>query len=294
VSSQPPVQRKGGSTKRPKGPRVENKVAAKPTFSRGTIGVLIALAAIAALSISIGLGGFASTPKALASAKPSPSASATTPSASATPSATASASGTPSATASTSALPAVRCTYTKEAGTQSKFVGLPNPTATPGVKTATVTTSAGKIVFELSAKTPCTENSFAFLASKKYFDSTVCHRLLDPVGATVLQCGDPLAKGNGAATDGAGGPGYKFADENLAGATYPRGTVAMANAGLGTNGSQFFFVVNDSKFPPSYTPFGRVTSGLDVLNAIAAAGTSNGSTDGPPASHVTIYRLTVN
>jgi peptidyl-prolyl cis-trans isomerase B (cyclophilin B) len=285
VSSQPPVQRKGGSTKRPKGPKAEKQVVQKPTFSRGTIGVLIALAAIAALSISIGLGGFSSTPKALVAPTPSSSAS---PSASTSlkPAPSAGASTTPSATASTSALPAVQCAYTKEAGAQSKFVGLPSPTATPGVKTATITTSAGKIVFELSAKTPCTQNSFAFLASKKYFDSTPCHRLLNAPGYSALQCGDPTGTGTG-------GPGYKFADENLAGATYPRGTVAMANAGPGTNGSQFFFVDKDSKFAPSYTPFGRVTSGLDVLDSIVTAGTSDGSTDGKPASPITIYRLTV-
>ena len=275
MSSQPPVQRKGGSTKRPKGPRVEQQVVQKPTFSRGTIGVLIALAAIAALSISIGLGGFAATPKVIPPVIASPS-----------PSTTPSASSTPTSSVSATALPNVQCAYTKEAGAQSKFVGLPSSTATPGVKTATVTTSVGKIVFELSAKTPCTENSFAFLASKKYFDSTPCHRLLNAPGFAALQCGDPSGTG-------LGGPGYKFADENLTGATYPRGTVAMANSGPGTNGSQFFFVFKDSKFAPNYTPFGRVTSGLDVLDAIAAAGTSDGSSDGKPKTRVTINRVIV-
>ncbi|OIQ76817.1 peptidyl-prolyl cis-trans isomerase B [mine drainage metagenome] len=268
MSSQPPVRRNGGSTKRPKGPKVQTKVEPNPTFSRGTIGVLIALIAIAGLAISIGLGGFSSASKPLATA---------TPSASATPA------------ASTSKAPAgtVQCTYTKDTTTGGKFVGLPNATVTPGTKTATVTTNLGKIVFELSAKTPCTENSFAFLASKKFFDATPCHRLLNAVGFTALQCGDPTGTGTG-------GPGYKFADENLTGATYPRGTVAMANAGPGTNGSQFFFVYKDSKFGPNYTPFGRVISGLNVLDAIAANGTSNGSTDGAPKKPVTINTLTVN
>ena len=258
----------GGSTKRPKGPKIQPKVEPKPTFSRGTIGVLIALTAIAALSVSIGLGGFSSTPKPLASASPS-----------STPSASSTATPTSGST--------VQCEYTKESGPQSKFVGLPDPTATPATKTATVTTNQGKIVFELSPKTPCTENSFAFLASKKYFDNTPCHRLLNAPGFTALQCGDPSGTGTG-------GPGYKFADENLAGATYPRGTIAMANAGAGTNGSQFFFVFKDSTFGPNYTPFGRVISGLDVLDAIAANGTSNGSTDGAPKKAVTINTLTVN
>ena len=287
MSSQPPVQRKGGSTKRPRGPRVETKVEPKPTFSRGTIGALVGLVAIAALSISIGLGGFSSTPKALASAKPSNTPTTiTTPSPSVTPSASA----TPSSSATPSKTPAsattVKCAYVKQAGPQSKFVGLPNSTATPGVKTATVSTNKGKIVFALSPKAPCTENSFAFLAAKKYFDATPCHRFYHPSGVSVLQCGDPLGTGQG-------GPGYRFADENLTGATYPRGTIAMANSGPGTNGSQFFFVIQDSQFSPNYTPFGRVISGLDVLDAIAAAGTSNGQSDGPPKKPVTINTLRI-
>ena len=294
MSSQPPVQRKGGSTKRPKGPKVEAKVEPKPTFSRGTIGALAGLVAIAALSISIGLGGFSSTPKALASAKPSNTPTTiTTRSPSATPSVSASPSST--ATPTSSATPSktppsattVKCAYVKESGPQSKFVGLPNSTATPGVKTATVSTNQGKIVFALSPKALCTVNSFEFLASKKYFDATPCHRLLNAPGFTALQCGDPSGTGTG-------GPGYRFADENLSGATYPRGTIAMANSGAGTNGSQFFFVFKDSKFSPNYTPFGRVISGLDVLDAIAAAGTSTGQSDGPPKKPVTINTLRIN
>jgi len=282
VSSQPPVQRKGGSTRRPKGPRVEAAAVQKPTFSRGTVGVLIALVAIAAFSISIGLGAFSSKPIPLATATPTATPSATTPGAS--PSATTSTTASPAT--SSSPMAPVQCSYTKEVTAQSKFIGLPDLTATPGTKTATLTTSAGKIVFELSSKTPCTDNSFEFLAAHNFFNSTPCHRLLNAPGYSALQCGDPSGTGTG-------GPGYKFADENLSGATYLKGTVAMANAGPGTNGSQFFFVFNDSKFAPNYTPFGIVTSGLDVLDAIAAAGTSNGSTDGAPATPVTIYRLTV-
>jgi peptidyl-prolyl cis-trans isomerase B (cyclophilin B) len=149
-----------------------------------------------------------------------------------------------------------------------------------------VSTNQGKIVFALSPKAPCTVNSFEFLASKKYFDASPCHRLLNAPGFTALQCGDPSGTGTG-------GPGYRFADENLIGATYPRGTIAMANSGAGTNGSQFFFVFQDSKFSPNYTPFGRVISGLDVLDAIAAAGTSTGQSDGPPLKPVTINTLRI-
>ena len=269
------MQRKGGSTKHPKGPKVEARVEPKPTFSRGTIGALAGLVAIAALSISIGLGGFSSTPKALASAKPS-----NTPTTITTPSPSATSSNTPSSATT------VKCAYVKVVGAQSKFVGLPKSTVTPGVKTATVSTSQGKIVFALSPKAPCTENSFSFLAAKKYFDATPCHRLLNDPGFTALQCGDPSGTGKG-------GPGYRFADENLNGATYPRGTIAMANSGAGTNGSQFFFVFKDSKFSPNYTPFGRVISGMSVLDAIAAAGTSNGQSDGAPKKPVTIKTLRI-
>ena len=75
----------------------------------------------------------------------------------------------------------------------------------------------------------------------------------------MLQCGDPTGTGSG-------GPGYQFQDENLTGATYPAGTVAMANAGPNTNGSQFFIVYKDTQLPPNYTPFGKITGGLDVLH----------------------------
>lgn len=147
-------------------------------------------------------------------------------------------------------------------------------------------TNRGTIVAQLYATAPCTVNSFAFLASKSYFDGTKCHRLLNAPGFTALQCGDPSATGSG-------GPGYAFADENLTGATYPRGTLAMANAGAGTNGSQFFFVFKDSQFSPNYTPFGKVVSGLDVLDAIAAEGTDNGQSDGAPKKTVTLSSVRI-
>lgn len=147
-------------------------------------------------------------------------------------------------------------------------------------------TNRGTIVMQLNAAAPCTGNSFAFLGSKSYFDGTKCHRLLNAPGFTALQCGDPSATGSG-------GPGYAFADENLAGATYPRGTLAMANAGAGTNGSQFFFVFKDSQFSPNYTPFGKVVSGLDVLDAIAAEGTDNGQSDGAPKKTVTLSSVRI-
>ncbi|WP_033211582.1 peptidylprolyl isomerase [Kitasatospora phosalacinea] len=152
--------------------------------------------------------------------------------------------------------------------------------------TATMDTSAGKVTFTLdAAKAPHTVNSFVFLAGQQFWDGTKCHRLTTE-GIFVLQCGDPTGTGSG-------GPGYKFADENLTGATYPAGTVAMANSGPNTNGSQFFLVYKDTQLPPSYTPFGTITGGLDALQKIADAGVKGGGTgDGAPATPVNITSIT--
>jgi peptidyl-prolyl cis-trans isomerase B (cyclophilin B) len=150
--------------------------------------------------------------------------------------------------------------------------------------TARVVTNCGTIIVSLDGKhAPHTVNSFAFLSRKGYFNDTPCHRLTTS-GIFVLQCGDPTGKGTG-------GPGYTLPDENLAGATYPAGTVAMANTGQPhSGGSQFFFVYANTPLPPQYTPFGRVTAGLDVLSRIAKAGTdnSNGPGDGHPKQPVVI------
>ncbi|MEV0358582.1 peptidylprolyl isomerase [Nocardia sp. NPDC050697] len=152
--------------------------------------------------------------------------------------------------------------------------------------TATLNTTCGPLTLELDgAAAPRTVNSFAFLAGQRYFDHTACHRITTD-GIFVLQCGDPTASGTG-------GPGYRFPDENLAGAVYPAGTVAMANAGPGTNGSQFFLVYRDSQLPPNYTPFGRVTAGLELLNGIAAAGVLGGGGDGAPAVPVVLDNVVV-
>lgn len=97
---------------------------------------------------------------------------------------------------------------------------------------------------------PCTVNSFLALAEQGYFDDTTCHRLVD-TGIFVLQCGDPTATGMG-------GPGYVFDDELTGDETYPPGTVAMANAGPDTNGSQFFMVWAETELPASYTVFGTL------------------------------------
>src|SRR5450631_1304841 len=191
-----------------------------------------------------------------------------------------------SASSKSGATASGECHYAKS-GVASKNVGIPpSAIASPAAQTATLTTNHGVITLRLNtAAAPCTVNSFAFLANQHYFDATSCHRLTTS-GIFVLQCGDPSGTG-------AGGPGYKFADENLSGATYPAGTVAMANAGPGTNGSQFFLVYADTTLAPKYTPFATITSGLDVVKTIAGAGSDNshGPGDGAPLMPTTIVQV---
>jgi peptidyl-prolyl cis-trans isomerase B (cyclophilin B) len=172
----------------------------------------------------------------------------------------------------------------------------PALTISPTTYTAKIVTNCGTIVVALDGKdAPHTVNSFNFLAGKGYFTDTPCHRLTTS-GIYVLQCGDPTGSGSG-------GPGYEFKDEYLndpalghpdaSGAvTYPAGMVAMANAGPNTNGSQFFLVYNASPLGPAYTPFGRITSGLAIVQRIAAAG-SNPPGDGAPVQPVVIESFTV-
>lgn len=162
--------------------------------------------------------------------------------------------------------------------------------------TMALKTNVGDIKVTMdAAKAPHTVNSFKHLADKKYFDGTKCHRLTTS-GIFVLQCGDP--KG-----DGTGGPGYSIPDENLNGlgkagadgmVTFSKGTVAMANAGPNTGGSQFFLVYKDTKLPPNYTPFGTFDAdGLKVVEDVAKAGVQGGAGDGAPQKAVTIEKATV-
>jgi peptidyl-prolyl cis-trans isomerase B (cyclophilin B) len=170
-----------------------------------------------------------------------------------------------------------------------KFSAEPKVTIKPTTYKATIVTNCGTIVVDLDGKrAPHTVNSFAFLAGKHYFDDTPCHRLTT-AGIFVLQCGDPTGTGTG-------GPGYTIPDENLKDASYPAGTLAMANTGQPhTGGSQFFFCYDDTQLPPQYTPFGTVVQGLDILKKVAAAGSdeSNGPGDGAPKQPVEIQSFTV-
>lgn len=176
------------------------------------------------------------------------------------------------------------CVYTEAEPVEG--VGLP-PTEPVAATTATITLNGSPVTVELLAdEAPCTVNSLVHLTNAGYFDGTNCHRLATSDTLRVLQCGDPTASRSG-------GPGYEFGLENVDGATYEAGTVAMARRSddPDSNGSQFFLVYDDTQLPPEYTVFGRITEGIDVLTEIADAGTEDGSTDGAPAEPVTIDSL---
>lgn len=199
--------------------------------------------------------------------------------------------GTPSATPSVSASSAAAgCSETGSLQTTPKqYSSAPN--SDTGAKTLQLNTNCGRISIALNEKAPNTTKIMSNLAKDGYFDLTACHRLTTS-GLYVLQCGDPTGTG-------AGSPGFKFADENLPIAqgsdtyNYNRGTIAMANSGANTNGSQFFIVYNTSPLPPNYSVWGQVTSGLDVVDRIAAAGVQGGGTDGKPNANVVIKRAFV-
>lgn len=143
-------------------------------------------------------------------------------------------------------------------------------------------TSCGDISLSLDADiAPVTVNSFVFLAERGYFDGIALHRV---VPGFVIQIGDPTATG-------AGFPGYRIPDElPPAGFLYTRGTVAMANAGPDTGGSQFFLVLEDIKLPPSYTVFGQTTSGFDTMDSMIAVPMGPNPGDNQPSRPLeTIY-----
>lgn len=168
---------------------------------------------------------------------------------------------------------------------------------TPALVSASLATNRGNVGLQLdNGKAPCTVNSFVSLAQQGYFDGTPCHRLTTSPELGVLQCGDPTGSGTG-------GPGYRFPNEYPTNqyklsdpalrevVRYPRGTLAMANSGPGTNGSQFFLVYQDSQLPPTYTAFGTIdATGLATVDKIAAAGAVGGD-DGKPVTDVSIESI---
>ncbi|WP_210159324.1 peptidylprolyl isomerase [Microbispora oryzae] len=249
---------------------------ARRTTPLGTRGFHLGLG-LGVLALAGGLAACSGGSKDNAAASSSPSASTVGPSAA--PSTVA----PPTVTPKPSDLRKVTCSYRKDdTGSPAKFVGFPPKRLSAAVikaSTMTVRTNLGDIVIELATgDAPCTVNSFAFLAKKNFFDNTVCHRLttIQTNGLGLLQCGDPQAKGDGEnPTDGTGGPGYLFDDENL-GPQYTRGVVFMAQPGdaSNSNGSQFAISYTDenAQLPQAYTPFGIVKKGMDIVDKIVKGG----------------------
>ena len=217
-------------------------------------------------------------------------------------------SASPTATTSTVAEPAHHCSYTAAAPVAKKVSfppAAPNYTAS---YQATIDTNLGKLTFNLlNNKATCTVNSFVHLAEAGYFNNTQCHRLVTS-GIYVLQCGDPYATATTKLTCsttgkiGSGTPGYEFDSENLTGAKYPAGTVAMANeSSATTNGSQFFIVYKDSTsgLGASYTPFATVSSGLGIVQNVGKDGyscqymVSGQAEGGAPKKKVIIDSVTI-
>jgi peptidyl-prolyl cis-trans isomerase B (cyclophilin B) len=202
--------------------------------------------------------------------------------ASATPSA-----ATPTATHAAAKYP---CTWTKS-GTAAKPVRVPSTTTPPksGRVVVDVATTRGSMVFTLDrAQAPCTVASFESLVKQGFYNNTPCHRLVAK-GIYVLQCGDPTGKGTG-------GPGYTVPDEYSGKEKYTRGVIAMANSGsANSGGSQFFITYKNDSLPAQYTVFGTVTSGLSVVDKVAAGGANNanGSGDGAPKLPIKLTKLTV-
>ncbi|HLL66581.1 MAG TPA: peptidylprolyl isomerase [Micromonosporaceae bacterium] len=170
---------------------------------------------------------------------------------------------------------------------------VPAPPAKPaytGPVAATVQTNLGALTLELDGtKAPCAVNAMVSLVKENYYTETDCHRVTTD-GLWVVQCGDPTGTGSGT-------PGFKYDDENLPPPdglwTYPRGTIAMANAGPDTNGSQFFIVYRDSELGPDYPVVGRVTAGIELVDKVAAGGTEDKSADGRPAQPLHITKVTI-
>ena len=151
--------------------------------------------------------------------------------------------------------------------------------------TATIDTNLGTMTADLFVgDAPMTVNNFVFLARQGFYDGVTFHRVIPNFMA---QTGDPTGRGTG-------GPGYRFNDEKVS-RKYERGTLAMANAGPNTNGSQFFIVHQDYPLPPNYTIFGKLTDGLETLDKIATSPTGPGQ-GGPdtPRTPITINSITIN
>ena len=184
----------------------------------------------------------------------------------------------------------IRCKVTKAAAQTPARISPPSSILKRFPRTITLQTNCGDIVIQtLARQAPVTVTVMATLARNGYFDDTLCHRLTTE-GIFVLQCGDPTATGTG-------GPDFRYRDENLPPAgenNYPEGTVAMANSGPGTNGSQFFLVYRNTTLGPNYSIWGRIIFGLDIVKFIAEGGVRNGGVDGAPLRTISINEARTN
>lgn len=186
-------------------------------------------------------------------------------------------------------------TEESEAPTEQATYSLPSAElAESRVWNTSLKIGGNDVSFELDGQAaPQAVANFVYLAQQGFYENVKCHRLVT-AGIYVLQCGDPVG-------DGTGGPGYSFGpiENSPAGDNYLEGYLAMARRGGDGNsmGSQFFIVYQDSSIPSDaaggYTVFGKVTAGLDVIKAIAEAGTADGGTDGAPASEVLLSNVSV-
>jgi len=162
-----------------------------------------------------------------------------------------------------------------------------NPTITIDMKKtyqATIKTTEGGITIKLNAKeTPITVNNFVTLSKKGFYNNTIFHRVIK---GFMIQGGDP--KG-----DGTGGPGYQFNDESFTG-DYKRGTVAMANAGPNTNGSQFFIMHQNNDLPKNYVIFGEVVGGIETVDKIAESPVEKTGERSKPVNPVKIVSVSIN
>lgn len=242
--------------------------------------VLVAALVLSLTGVGIGIALSGGDSKSSVTAEPTPTAPASAAATQAAPTA--------------AALPAkVACDGPKETlvpATRTFAKEPPITIDTTANYTMTLDTSCGPITIALdAAKAPHTVNLLAFLAADKFYDGSYCHRSTDTSGLTVLQCGDPTGTG-------AGSIGFTIKEENLTGATYPRGTLAMANTGeANSTSSQFFLVDKDAQLPANYTVAGHITSGLDVLDKLQAVGNdgSNGTGDGHPKEAIYLEKVSV-
>jgi peptidyl-prolyl cis-trans isomerase B (cyclophilin B) len=184
----------------------------------------------------------------------------------------------------------VSCKPSKAIGHREKKVSTPKIQRFTKNKIITLNTNCGDIVIEAFAKkAPVTVSMLSGLVTSKFYDQSVCHRMIYSQSAALLQCGDPTASGYG-------GPQFQFDDENLPKAVlnnYPIGTVAMANSGPNTNGSQFFIMAANTTLDPNYTVWGRVTKGLEIVQAVVANGTTTGEEVGQPKVKIAIEKVSI-